>query len=95
MRSETPCCGKPLRAFTTTSRWKHCEGTRLIAESNGNNVKDWAIRSVTSYCRLVDYGRHSETERVLVSYEELAILSLLKIQSTLFGNLEDIHREMK
>jgi DNA-directed RNA polymerase beta' subunit len=30
---------------------------------------------------MVDYGRHSETERVLVSDEGLAILSLLKIQS--------------
>jgi len=36
---------------------------------------------------LADYGRHSETERVLVSYEELAILSLLKIQSGPLGNL--------
>jgi hypothetical protein len=34
-------------------------------------------------------GRYSETERVLVSNDELAILSSLKIQSTLFGNLED------
>jgi DNA-directed RNA polymerase beta' subunit len=50
-------------------------------------VKDWAIRSVTSYGRLVDYGRHSETERVLVDNEGLAILSLLKIQSGPLGNL--------
>jgi hypothetical protein len=28
------------------------------------------------------YGRHSETERVLVCDEGLAILSMLKIQST-------------
>jgi DNA-directed RNA polymerase II subunit RPB1 len=38
---------------------------------------------------LVDYGRHSETERVLVSNEGLAILNLLKIQSTPFGNTGD------
>jgi len=44
---------------------------------------------------MVDYGRHSETEPVLVSYDKLTIWSLLKIQSGLLGNLEDIHREMK
>jgi len=38
---------------------------------------------------LVDYGRHSETERVLVSNEGLAILNLPKIQSTPFGNTGD------
>ena len=92
---ETPCCWKPLRVFTTTFGWKHLRGTRLIDEPNGNNVKDWAISSVTSYGRVVDYGGHSETEPVLVSYDKLTIWSLLKIQSGLLGNLEDIHREMK
>jgi len=38
---------------------------------------------------MVGYGRHSETERVLVSYEGLAILSLLKIQSGPLGNLRE------
>ena len=57
-------------------------------------MKDWAIRSVTSYGRYVfgvkvDYGRHSETERVLVNNEGLAIQSLLKIQSGPLGNLGD------
>ena len=50
-------------------------------------MKDWAIRSVTSYGRLADYGGHSETERMLVDNEGLAILSLLKIQSGPLGNL--------
>ena len=40
--------GKALRAFTTTSVSKVSGGTRLIAGSNGNNVKDWVIRSQTS-----------------------------------------------
>ena len=92
---KTPCCWKPLRAFTTTFGWKHLRGTRLIDEPNGNNVKDWAISSVTSYGRLVDYGGHSETEPVLVCDDELAIQSAPMIQSGLLGNLEDIHREMK
>ena len=38
---------------------------------------------------MVGYGRHSETERVLVNNEGLAILSLLKIQSGLLGNLKE------
>ena len=38
---------------------------------------------------MADYGRHSETERVLVNNEGLAILSLLKIQSGLLGNLKE------
>ena len=92
---KTPCCWKPLRAFTTTFGWKHLRGTRLIDDPNGNNVMYWAISSVTSYGRLVDSGGHSETEPVLVSYDELTIRSLLQIQSGLLGNLEDIHREMK
>jgi hypothetical protein len=88
-------CWNILRAFTTTLISKDFRGTRLIDEPNGNNVKDWAISSVTSYGRVVDYGRHSETEPVLVCDDELAILSASMIQSSLLGNLEDIHREMK
>jgi DNA-directed RNA polymerase beta' subunit len=38
---------------------------------------------------MVDNGRHSETTRVLVNYEGLAILSLLKIQSAPLGNFGD------
>jgi len=40
---------------------------------------------------LADYERHSETERVLVNNEGLAIRSLLKIQSGPLGNLREIH----
>ncbi len=39
---------------------------------------------------MADYGRHSETERVLVSCEGLAIQSLLKIQSDVIGNSDDL-----
>jgi hypothetical protein len=38
-------CGKTLKTFTTTLSWKHYRGTRLITVPNGNNVKDWVIRS--------------------------------------------------
>jgi hypothetical protein len=38
---------------------------------------------------MIGYGRHSETERVLVNYEGLTIQSLLEIQSDPLGNLGD------
>ena len=60
-----------------------------MTEPNGNNVKDWVIRSATTCCRLADYGGHSETERVSVNNEGLAIPSLLKIQSGSLGNQWD------
>ena len=41
-------CGKLLRAFITTSLKKFIEGTRLIAEPNSKNMKDWTIRSQAS-----------------------------------------------
>jgi hypothetical protein len=37
---------------------------------------------------MVGYDRHSETAEVLVNNDGLAIPSLLKVQSFLFGNLE-------
>jgi hypothetical protein len=37
--------GTPFRVFTTTLLWKHFKGTQLIADPNGKNVKNWAIRS--------------------------------------------------
>jgi hypothetical protein len=36
---------------------------------------------------MIGYGRHSETERVLVGNEELITLNWLKIQSFPLGNL--------
>ena len=51
---------------------------------------DWVIRSVTSCSRnKADHGRHSETERVLVNNDGLAIQSLLKIQSGRCRNAVD------
>lgn len=42
----------------------------------------------------LDYDRLSETERLLVNNEGLAVLSWLKIQSTLLGNFEEYSDEM-
>jgi len=48
---------------------------------------------------MIGYGRHSETERVLVDNEELITLNRLKIQSFLLGNPEGVvcmqHKKIK
>jgi hypothetical protein len=38
---------------------------------------------------MVGYGEHSETERVSVNNEELTTLNWLKIQSSLYGDIEN------
>ncbi len=50
----------------------------------------WAIRSALSKSVKVGYERYSETERVLVCNDELAILNMLKIQSDPTGNFWDL-----
>lgn len=47
----TSNCGKFLTALATIFAWKHTKRTRLIVDPNGNNAKDWIIRSQASYCR--------------------------------------------
>ena len=77
------------KASTTKSVWKHTDGREWNSGMVIMLMDIWAIRSVTSYYRLADNGRHSETERVLVNDDRLAILSLLKIQSGHLGNPVD------
>ena len=56
-----PNCGNPLRAFITTCGWKRQQGTRLIAETNGKKMKDWAIRSQAPNLAMVRvWGRFRE-----------------------------------
>ena len=86
---KTSGCGKLLRAFTTTPIWKHFGGTRLIAVPNGNNVKDWTIRSAIIYIRLVGYDNHSEIGKTSVCNEGLTTLNMLKVRSAPLGNLWD------
>ena len=42
-------CGEFLTAFTTTCFSKEIQGTRVTTDPNGNNVKDWIIRSQHSF----------------------------------------------
>jgi hypothetical protein len=80
--------GKPLRAFSTKQYFERVLWLRL---NSGIVIMK---RIGQSACLLPKnvmqvHGRASETERVWVSNDRLAILNLLKIQSTLYGNIED------
>jgi len=50
---------------------------------------EWVIRSGASKVAMVDHDALSETAEVLVNNEGLAIRSLLKVQSSPFGNNGD------
>jgi hypothetical protein len=80
--------GKPLRALST----KHYFERNVWPRSNSGMVIMKGIGQ--SACLLPkvamqDYGRASETERVWVSNDRLAILNLLKIQSGFHRNMKD------
>ena len=84
---EIPCCGKSLRALITTYTLETLCNTQGNDLEHSKNIKDWAIRRLTSYVHLTGYGRVSTTERVSVSNDGLVILNLLKIQSSPLGKL--------
>ena len=80
--------GKPLRAFSTkrcfeSSSWPRFHLGMVIMERIGQSAC-LLPKNVTQV-----HGRASETERVWVSNDRLAILTSLKIQSSLYGNIED------
>jgi len=54
-----------------------------------NNVKDWAIRRRVSKAAMIGYGTVSETAKASVFNEGLINLRMLKVQSSLLGNMED------
>jgi len=62
-------------------------GTRLIAEPNGKNMKDWAIRSQVPNLVMVEYGKGSESRCSRVSNDGLANRMMLKVYSVPFGNI--------
>lgn len=47
--------------------------------SNGNNVKDWAIRSQAPKLDMIEHGEGSTTRRLWVSYEGLINQMRLKV----------------
>ena len=65
-----------------------------VCEIQGNdlgqrkNVKDWAIRRRVPKAAMIGYGTVSETAKASVFVEGLINLRMLKVQSTLLGNME-------
>jgi hypothetical protein len=57
---------------------------------HSKNVKDWAIRRRVPKAVMIGNGTVSETAKASVSYEGLINLRMLKVQSSLQGNLEEI-----
>ena len=52
------------------------------------NAKDWAIRRRVSKAAMIGYETVSETAKASVFVEGLINLRLLKVQSSLLGNME-------
>ena len=53
------------------------------------NAKDWAIRRRVSKAAMIGYETVSETAKASVFYEGLTNLRMLKVQSSLLGNMEE------
>jgi hypothetical protein len=53
------------------------------------NAKDWAIRRRVSKAAMIGYETVSETAKASVFNEGLINLRMLKVQSSLLGNMED------
>ena len=69
--------------------------TERLSEIQGNdlgyskNAKDWAIRRRVSKAAMIGYETVSETAKASVFVEGLINLRMLKVQSSLLGNMED------
>ena len=88
----TKLSGSPSRVFTTILLWKHFKRTRLIVVSNGNNVKNWVIRSQAPKLVMIEHGEGSTSRRLWVSNEGLINLMRLKVYSGLTRNGKEFVR---
>jgi hypothetical protein len=82
--------GKPLRAFYTKHNierivWQRFNSGMVIVRRIGQSA------CLLPKSAMIGYGRASETERVLVGYEDLIHLNWLKIQSNPLGKLSGKH----
>jgi hypothetical protein len=57
---------------------------------HSKNAKDWAIRRRVSKAAMIGYGTVSETAKASVFNEGLINLRMLKVQSNLLGNMEEM-----
>ena len=56
---------------------------------HSKNVKDWAIRRRVPNAAMIGDGTVSETAKASVFNDGLINLRMLKVQSSLLGNMED------
>ena len=82
--------GKPLRAFYTKHNservmWQRFNSGMVIVRMIGQSA------CLLPKFDMIEYGRASETERVLVVNDGLINLKQLKIQSNPLGKLSGIH----
>ena len=82
--------GKPLRAFYTKHNaervmWQRFNSGMVIVRRIGQSA------CLLPNFDMIEYGRASETERVLVDVEDLINRNRLEIQSKPLGKLSGIH----
>jgi hypothetical protein len=75
-----------LHYYLDVETHKGIQGNDL---GQSKNVKDWAIRRRVPKVVMIDYGTVSETAKASVINDGLINLRLLKVQSSLLGNLKD------
>lgn len=87
---DTLLFGKPLRAWSTKGRFERTIWLRVMNSGMVKMIKIGQPACLSPKSTKVGYGEASETERVSVDNEGLAIPSLLKIQSIPLGKLRGI-----
>lgn len=75
-----------LHYYSHIERYKKIQGNDL---GQSKNVKDWAIRRRVPKAAMIGYGTVSETAKASVLNEGLISQRVLKVQSSLQGNLEE------
>jgi hypothetical protein len=95
VESKTLCKTTWLRetpkTFATTNPWKHGKESRVMTSDKVKTQRmlQWAIRRREPKSAMIGYGSVSETAKALANNDGLINLNLLKVQSTLLGNLKD------
>ena len=87
---DTLLFGKPLRAWSTNGRFERTPRLRVMNSGMVKMNKIGQPACLSSKSEQVGYDEASETERVSVDNDGLAIQSLLKIQSIPLGKLRGI-----
>jgi len=89
-KCEIACCWKPLKLNLPICAWKGSNAEIFSGMVKMIKILQWAISRWEPTLAMIEHGSVSETERLLVNNEVLIRRSLLKIQSTPFGNIGDL-----